>query len=384
MPYRRLVTYYFFYFSFMGVFMPYFGFYLQKKGFSSAEIGMLLSIQQAMRVFAPNMWGWLADRLRCRMPVVRTAAVLSLAGFASILFATQFWSIAVALSVMSFFWTAQSPLMEALTLTHLRATPARYGRVRAWGSFGFIVTTMLMGWWLERASVDSIFPSGIVLLVITIVCAMVLPEAKPSAASHAASGFLAILLRRKVLALLGAFLLLTAAHSTLYVFYTIHLVAAGYSKTVVGVMWMIGVVAEICAFMRAPLLFARFSLRGIVLFACVTAVLRFLLVGWGVHSPVIVALAQVMHGITFGAAHVAAVAAIHEWFGDANQAQGQAAYGSVSYGVGGIIGSVVSGWMWDRVGPGWTYTAGSVLALLALIVVYFGWKPEMKRELRNA
>jgi MFS transporter, PPP family, 3-phenylpropionic acid transporter len=379
MPYRRLVTYYFFYYAFMGIFMPYFGLYLQKRGFPSAEIGILLSILQVMRMAAPNMWGWLADRLGCRMPVVRVASVMSLIGFSIMLAFEGFWGIALAISVMSFFWTAQSPLVEALTLAHLHQTPARYGRVRAWGSFGFIVTTMAMGWWLERAPIDSVFQGCMLMLCIIVVCAFAVPEAKPAKAASSGHGFMHILRQRKVASLLGGYMLLTAGHAAFNVFYSIHLVEAGHSKSVVGMLWVIGVVAEILVFIRAPQLFKRFPLRSILLFGCALAVLRFVLMGWCVGSLPILIVVQCMHGITFGACHVSAVSAIHRWFGDAHQGQGQAVFNSLCYGGGGIVGGVVSGWLWDSVGAGWTYTGGSLFAALGWLVIFTGWK-----ETRNA
>ena len=121
MPYASLSSYYFFYYAFMGVFMPYFALYLQKCGFLAIEIGLLMSIQQGMRLLAPNLWGWLADSLGRRLPIMRVASVLSLAGFACIGLAHGFWSMAAAISMMSFFWTAQGPLAEATVFAHLPA-----------------------------------------------------------------------------------------------------------------------------------------------------------------------------------------------------------------------------------------------------------------------
>lgn len=80
-PYWRLSAYYFFYFAFIGAFSPYFTLYLQSLAFSAWDIGVLMSLMQLMRVLAPNLWGWLADRLGAKTPIVRGAALMSLAGF---------------------------------------------------------------------------------------------------------------------------------------------------------------------------------------------------------------------------------------------------------------------------------------------------------------
>ena len=83
LPYWRLSGYYFFYFAFIGAFSPYFGLYLQALNFSAWDIGLLMSQMQLMRLFGPNLWGWLADRFGRRLPIIRLAGAISLAGFSA-------------------------------------------------------------------------------------------------------------------------------------------------------------------------------------------------------------------------------------------------------------------------------------------------------------
>ena len=116
-------------------------------------------------------------------------------------------------------------------------------------------------------------------------------------------------------------------------------------------------------------------------FSFVAAVLRFVLIGWGADWLVVLLFAQLLHGATFGSNHAAAVAAVNGWFGSSHQARGQALYGSISFGAGGMIGGLISGYTWERVGPGWTYSVGSLLALVGLLVLLGGWRD---REAVNA
>lgn len=373
LPFARLSAYYFFYYAFIGIFMPYFALYLQSRGFSSTRIGLLLALMQWMRLIAPNLWGWLADRFGQRMPMLRAAAFLSLAGFSIILLDESFAGIALGVAMMGFFWTAQSPLAEATTFSHLAGRHG-YGAVRAWGSFGFIVAVLVMGWWLERAGIQWVIQGSVMILAAVAGCAWLVPEAPPGAKASGEGGLWGLVCRREVLALLASCMLMTAAHGALNVFYSIHLVAAGYSKGTVGLLWTLGVLAEILVFVRAPSLMARFSLRSLLVFALIVAIFRFVLIGWGVHWLVLILLLQLLHGVTFGLNHIAAISAISRWFGGKHQAQGQALYGSISAGAGGIIGSVVSGALWDSVGAGWTYTLASSFALAGLIVLRAGWR----------
>lgn len=373
LPFTRLSAYYFFYYAFIGIFMPYFALYLQSRGFSSARIGLLLALMQWMRLIAPNLWGWLADRIGRRMPVLCIAAFVSLAGFSIILFDESFTGIALGIAVMGFFWTAQSPLAEATTFSHLAGRPG-YGAVRAWGSFGFVVAVLAMGWWLERAGIQWVIHGSVAILAAVAGCALLVPEAPRNMKPAGEVGLWALVRRREVLALLASCMLMTSAHGALNVFYSIHLVAAGYSKGTVGLLWTLGVLAEILVFMRAPSLMEHFPLRGLLIFALIVAMFRFVLIGWGVSWILLVMLLQLLHGITFGLNHIASISTISRWFGGAHQAQGQALYGSISAGAGGIIGSVVSGGLWDSVGASWTFTVASGFALAGLLVLCVGWR----------
>ncbi|MCB1941567.1 MAG: MFS transporter, partial [Candidatus Accumulibacter sp.] len=109
LPYWRLSGYYFFYFAFIGAFSPYFGLYLQSLSFSAWDIGLLMSQMQLMRLFAPYLWGALADRLGRRLAIVRLAALLSLLGFSSFFAVRSFEAMLVAMALLAFFWSAALP-----------------------------------------------------------------------------------------------------------------------------------------------------------------------------------------------------------------------------------------------------------------------------------
>jgi len=373
-PYWRLSGYYFFYFAFIGAFSPYFSLYLQSIGSSAAQIAMLMSLMSVMRMLAPTMWGWLADRLGVRAPIVRLSALLSLIGFTGFLVSDTYAVLFLSMVFLAFFWSAALPLVETLTFAHLGDRVGRYGNIRVWGSVGFIVAVLGLGYLLDGLPVRAVLWISLATLAGILFCAMTIPEARtpPAPEGHMALG--EILSLPHVRALFAACFFMSAAHGALYVFYSVHLVASGYSKSLVGWMWTLGVVAEICVFMGMPQLLRTYSLRNILIFSFVAAVLRFALIGWGAESLGLLLFAQVLHGATFGAYHSAAVAAVNRWFGVRHQARGQALYGSISFGAGGMIGGVISGYTWERVGPEWTYSLGSLFAFLGLLVLVGGWR----------
>lgn len=376
MPYTdsqgwRLAGWYFFYFALIGAFSPYFTLYLQSLGLAATPIAILMSLMSAMRMVAPNLWGWLADRSGRATVVLRTAALLSLAGFLGFFAAVYFWALFAAMAVMSFFWSAALPLVEALTLRHLAGRIEKYGRVRMWGSIGFIAAVLGTGAWLDHAPIGSLLWIVLALLVGIATCSWWLAEA-PSAAADGHLPLRGGLLRPEVLALLAACFFMSAAHGPFYVFYSIHLVGHGYGKALIGALWSVGVIAEIAVFVAMPRLLRAWSIRSILLGCFLVAVLRFLLIGWFADDFWIVLLAQLMHGATFGAYHAVAVTALNHWFPARQQARIQAMYGSVSFGAGGMLGNLLSGISWETIGPELTFTGGSVLAAVGALMVGVG------------
>lgn len=368
---RRLAVWYFFYFAFVGAFAPYFTLYLQDVGLTAWEIGVLMSVPQVMRLLAPNLWGWLADRLGRRAAVVRVAALFSVVGFAGFFFTRDYFPMLAAMALVWFFWSAALPLVEAMTLDRLAGQTERYGRIRVWGSVGFIVSVLGLGALLDYLPIATILWGCLAILASVLASALTLEETKVGAGGTAPS--VADQLKRpEVIALLAACFFMSVAHGPLYVFYSIHLVDHGYDKMAVGMLWSLGVLAEIVVFMNMPWLIRRFSLRGILLASFALAVLRFLLIGWAADFPLVLLFAQLLHGATFGAYHAAAMAVLIHWFDPVQQGRVQGLYGSISFGAGGMVGGLISGESWGSLGPGITYTLAALFAAVGWVLVWRG------------
>ena len=286
--------------------------------------------------------------------------------------ARSFESFLLAMALMAFFWSAALPLVETVTFDHLRQEAGRYSRIRLWGSIGFIVAVLATGALLDRLPIGSLLWVIVAILAGILVYAVLVPEAPAHPQAEDAPPVASILRQPRVRALLASCFAMSAAHGAFYVFYSIYLASHGYSKSLVGGLWSLGVLAEIVVFFYMSRLMKRFGLRTILLASFAAAVLRFLMIGWGVGSLFVVFLAQLLHGLTFGAYHAAAIAAINRWFPGRCQARGQALYSSLSFGAGGLLGGLVSGWMWDGPGPALTFTLSSAFALVGLLLVQCG------------
>jgi PPP family 3-phenylpropionic acid transporter len=377
----RLAAYYFAFFAHAGAYVSYFALYLAGRGLGAGEIAFALAMPQLSRIVAPALWAWLADAWGAHYPGARRAIVVFsgfalLAGFGAIFFLESAGAIALTLLLLSLFSAGAAPLVEAITFSVLEGKPGgrtgQYGPIRLWGSVGFILAVLGTGAWLDFHDSDTLVAIAIVLSAGVCVVSFAVPDGP--APRHAPGGerLASVLRRAEVLAFFGACFCMTAAHGTLYVFYTIFLEQAGYSKTLIGALWTLGVIAEILLFLRLPQVMRRFSLRALLLASFACAALRFPVIGWGVGSLLLLAAAQLLHAASFGAFHAACVAAVHRLFPGALAARGQALYSSVAYGLGGAAGSLMAGWTWVRFGPAESFAVSALFAALGALLV--AWK----------
>ncbi|MCU7804283.1 MAG: MFS transporter [Candidatus Thiodiazotropha sp. (ex Lucinoma borealis)] len=370
MPYWRLSGFYFFYFASLGALVPFWGLYLQARDFSPVEIGELMAVIMATKLIAPYIWGWISDHTGHRMPIVRLASLLSAISFLGIFFADGFFSLALVMMLFSFFWNASLPQFEAVTMSYLQERIQHYSRVRLWGSIGFILTVVALGFLLDEWGVEWV-PKIVLLLYFGIfLFSLIVPENDADMPAHDQGSILQVLKRGDIIAFLLACFFMQASHGAYYAFYSIYMEEVGYSSIVIGLLWALGVIAEVLVFLVMHQLLHRWGARKVLIASLAMAVVRWILVGSAPENLLLVLLAQVMHAATFGTFHAAAIHMVHHYFVGRHQGRGQALYSSISFGAGGAFGSLLSGYLWIGIGAAATYWVAAGYALLALIIAW--------------
>lgn len=355
----RLSAFYFAFFAYAGVTVAYLPLYLAHRGLGAVEIAAVLALPPLTRIFAPAAWGWIADRTGAHRGIVALSCAVTAAAFAVIPFTQHIGAVIVLMSLLA---GGALPLVEAITMASLAGQAGRYGPIRLWGSISFLAVVLAGGVWLDYQPVSTV-PAGVVVFALAgFVVALTLPSGKP----HAFRERAALTISPSAWALLAAGFFNAVAHGALYAFLSLHLDALGYSATMIGVLWTLGVAAEILVFFYLPQLFRRFSLSGILVASLAAGVLRFLAIGWLAGELWIVLLAQVLHAATFGSFHAASVALVHRLFPEHAQARGQTLFSSVSYGAGAAAGLLIAGWAWELGGAAMAFSASALACLLGV------------------
>ncbi len=377
LPYWRLSGFYVFYFALLGSTAPFLPLYFSHLGFSSARIGELVAIPMLMRCLAPNVWGWLGDYTGRRLVIVRLGAMCGLLALSLILVRQSYAWLAMVMALHAFFWHAILPQFEVITLAHLRGQTSRYSQIRLWGSIGFILTVVGVGRLFESVSLDY-FPSVLVAIIAAIVISSWwIPNAQPvlSTTHPENGGFFRQLTRPGVLAFYACVGLMQMSHGPYNTFLTLHLEQLGYGRGLIGMLWALGVVAEVLMFMAMSRVLQRFSVRQVLLTSFLLAALRWLLLGNLADHLVVLLFAQLMHAATFGSFHATAIHFVQRSFGAQQQGQGQALYAALA-GTGGALGALYSGYTWNFLGAGWTFTIASAAALAAAVMAATRMKEE--------
>ena len=362
----RLAAFYFAFFAWVGIVTAYFPPYLAERGLDAAQIAWVLALPPLARIVAPAAWGWIADRTRAQRGIVVLSCATGAACFALLPAVQGFAGIAWLIAISAVFSAAALPLVEAITMRTLAGHSGRYGPIRLWGSIGFIIVVLAGGAWLD-IGLAGVLPGAVV--VCALACAAIgwtLPDARahePLDAAPAPIGKGAVAL------LLSAFFV-AVSHGTLYTFLTLHLQSLGYSGTLIGFLWTLGVLAEIAVFFYLPQLFRRHALSTILMASAALGVLRFQIIGWAADWLALLLVAQVLHAATFGAYHAAAVAAVHRLFAPHAHARGQTLFSSLGYGAGGAAGTLLAGYAWGLAGPGLAFSVSSLAALAGVLFAY--------------
>jgi MFS transporter, PPP family, 3-phenylpropionic acid transporter len=341
-----IAGFYFTFFGALGVFLPYFALWLTAHGFSATQATRVCALTPLMSLVAPPLFGLVADARRARVWLLRGCSIGSALAFGALVGAPGKIAVLVATALFAFCRSPLTALIDSTTLDHVHRHGGSYGRLRLWGSIGFLAAVSGGGVLAEWRGLPSLIAFATLLLVASAACALALPAPPP--VKRDVSGAWRALLADRDLALFFAAAtmaqLATAAYDSAF---TLHLSRLGFHGRFIGATWSIGLVAEIVLLAISPSLLPRIGAPRALTIALAVAAARWTILS-RVTSPLAILALQPTHGITFGLFWVASIAIVR----DRGQAMPTAAQGLLSsaMGVGSLVGMNVAGALLERGG----------------------------------
>jgi len=374
----RLAAFYGVLFAFIGVHLPFWPVWLKGQGLDATAIGLVLAVPVWLRLAMPLLAPWV-DRTGLRRPAIVLGMWLTLAALVAFALVSGFWWLLLVSVWMGLVFGPLVPLADNLAMLHVYAWKLDYGRIRLWGSVTFIAANLGAGALLGAFALDAILYLLMGLAVAGGLVALLLPDApviaatprelpaEPAQASPSATpsahvpgrsaGPLRALVGQPLFLLfLASAALGSASHAVLYAFGTLHWQAAGIAAPMIGLLWAIGVVAEIAVFAVSNRALRLFGPIGLLMLGSGAGVLRWTATAFTTDLAALVAL-QLLHGLTFGATHLGAMHFIARGVARPCSATAQMLHAAAMGGLGLGLGLGVAGQL---------YAAYGILAMLAM------------------
>ncbi|XHS77447.1 MFS transporter [Burkholderiaceae bacterium UC74_6] len=357
------------YFVSAGLYGTYVPLWFESLGLPIVTIGFLLSVPSWTRLYASFVWGWMADRSGRHVALLRLSGLLSLVAACALLFPSGWALLALVIFVFYSFNAAFVPLTDTVVAAELSTAEGgvdakRYGRVRLWGSLGYLVAVLGFGWLFDRTGMGAFVPSMIGALVLLLLASLAVPNRRLAAHAHEKSPPLAeVLARPEVRWFLAGTFLTVLAHQALYCFYSLYLAERGHDKSTVGLLWGVGVVAEIGWFALQGRLMERGTVHRWLIASALVSTARFALTAAVPGQLWLLVVIQASHALTFAAQHMGCMALITRYFPGRLRGRGQALYLVIGYGLSGVIGAIGGGWLVEAWGLSSVFWAASAAAL---------------------
>ncbi len=331
----RIAFFYVAIFLILGISLPYFPLWLKAQGLSAVEIGLVTSVPLFIRIATTPMIGIAADRSGAVKGVVLAGAGFATLSALALMGVEGLWPILVLFSVFQIASLALMPLAEVVAMREVRQHGLDYGRMRLWGSLAFIAANLGGGLALAGYGAQSILVLIIAASLVTLLAGAGLPGGgarRETGKGISLKAMMVQLARADLLLIMAASGLIQAAHAVYYAFSAIHWQALGLPETTFGVLWSIGVIAEVVLFAYAGRALKRIGALNMIAIGAAGSLVR-----WGAMASDpsfgLLVVLQLLHGLTFGATHLGVVHAIQERVRPDQAASAQSLHSALSSGI---------------------------------------------------
>lgn len=364
----RLALYYAAFFVVVGILLPFWPVWLEARGLSAEEIGILLAISVGAKVVSNPVVAHLADRSGERRRPMAVLAVAAFSAFVLFSFADGFWPLLAVSLLFYLAWPPIMPLGESLTMLAARDRGIDYGRVRLWGSLAFIGAAVGGGWALVGQPAGMIYWMALAAIGVAVAACAQVPDLRSDRSAGGRLPMVQVLRDGRFRLFLVAAALVQGSHGVYYAFGTLHWQSAGYGEDVIGGLWAEGVIAEVVLLALGARLIRRIGAERLLILGGVAAAVRWTATGLTDALPVLIGV-QMLHAFTFGAAHLAAVHFITRAVAPALSATAQSLYAALVMGLGMGIMLFAAGRLYAEF-AGHAYLAMGVLGVLGAFAAW--------------
>lgn len=373
--------YFFFQYLVMGVIGPYLAVFLYEKGYSGAQIGLLLGAMPITILIFQPLWSYLSDVFNTRKRLLLFGSIGAGLAALGLGYAPSFWVAFICAVLLAAMQAPLMPISNALVLDYLEETqkPDDYSLIRLWGSLAFAVSSMLIG---------GLFIDQLLVYFAWLVAVMYFLQAGLSLSlsewgleySHSDFKRLDFLTKNPSFAvfLLGS-VFIGATINVVLNYQTLFLQFIGASSWMVGSTIALQALIEMPMMAAVPFLLKRFSMRRIIFVGAMVLPIRWFLYIF-IENPNWVLPTQILHSVAVVGFMVIGVSFIDKHISPKWRATGQGLYNAATSGIGAAIGAGLAGVIFDRYEIRAVWLLNLIFGLIGLGLLMISFRGFRKSE----
>lgn len=358
-----MISFYFLHFATLGAMIPYAGYFFKSGKFSGTEIGILLAIFPVIKFAATSLWTGIYEKMRAKTLFISCAIALSSVSLLPMYFFDGFFVAAFSLASFAVFGVGVIPVIDSATMKFAEDTGTPYGRMRLYGSVGFITSALAVGYFVDNFGAGSFIFAFTVLGLLNVLPVGFIKLEEWTRRKEQIKPLRFDFNTSAMTVMLVLFLSTSMFHSN---FFNIRVSEAGGSQTLAGYMWASGVFCEVIIFYFMDGVLKNISAKKIMLASVALTILRYAVTAFSTELPLLFA-ANLLHGVTYAGFHVAALTYFRRVLGPDMQLKAQSLYSGLGFGLGSVFGSFISGLCYDISGSGGVFAVAAAVCLISTV-----------------
>jgi len=367
----RIRSGYFWFYAAVGAFTPYISLYYRDLGMTGFQLGILMALPALWTALTGPVWGAVADSLAIHRLLLRSVFLVAAAVALVSTRPTHFVTLLILMSILAASLVPVTPLMDSYAVSEAERRGVSYGSLRVLGSIGYTVMVLVMGGVLGDRVSSRFLIWYAACLLIAWVSVFGLPRLAERQPRPLLDGLQAVRRSKPFLLLILVAYLLASGYAVIGSFLSIHMQELGGSTSIIGAAFAVSAVSEFPVLFFSGWILTRMGARQVLLISICVYIVRFAVLSFAPNAGWII-VAQLFHGMSFGAFLIASVTLAHRLVGRENAATAQAALGTMSVGFGSITGSLIAGALLDAVSTFTIFRGVTLVMCLTLAIFVVG------------
>jgi len=371
--YKIWKTYYFLFYGAAGSLLPYLVIFYDLRGISASQIGILAAVFPIMMLISAPLWGSFVDATRKDKLALYIA---SLGAMASVYIMSGVYTYLGLIAVVSAYAIFNAPILSMYdnsVMDMLGEHKSLYGKLRVWGSVGWGVMAPLVGWMIDDYSINAVFYNFLLLMSLSLLIAWWLPLKRLPRITPPASGSWRVFLGRRWLIFLGAVFIAGLGLALINNYLFLYLDELGAGKSLMGISVTFAILSEIPVLYFGDYFVRSRGLRGLMMISLAMYALRLILIS-AIKLPIMILPVQLLNGLSYSTMWIAGVAYANRSAQDGLGATAQGLFSGTYLGLGGAVGALVGGYLYDTLGAVATFRLVGIGTLLVVLVLATIWR----------